>query len=162
MKALQRWTILRHIPNCIVGVITHLVSRIAARSTSPTTGRAKQNGWVIFGIHDALAIAGPIPLHWNYYGFLNVKCQWSIERLKSVTMSVSADGAAIYIPVHGWSKYDKEPCLGAQAGDTNPKHNEVQCATMHKSDTLPLDYTPLYLKGYLYIARALNWIPCLS
>ena len=43
--------------------------------------------------------------------------------------SVSADGTTIYMSVHVWSKYDKVPCLGAQAGDTNPHHNEMQCTT---------------------------------
>ena len=30
--------------------------------------------------------------------------------------SISADGTIIYISFHRWSKYDKVPCLGAQAG----------------------------------------------
>ena len=36
--------------------------------------------------------------------------------LKSLTKSGSADGTNIYISVHRWSKCDKVPCLGAQAG----------------------------------------------
>ena len=44
-------------------------------------------------------------------------------------MSVSADGTTIYIPVYGWSKHDKVPCLGVQAGDTNPQRNVMQGTT---------------------------------
>ena len=38
-------------------------------------------------------------------------------------IKVSFDGITIYMPVHGWSNYDKVPCLGAPAVDANPQRN---------------------------------------
>ena len=51
------------------------------------------------------------------------KYKWLVWRLKSPTKSVSADRTNIYISVHRWSKYDKVPCLGAQAGVRNQQRN---------------------------------------
>ena len=47
---------------------------------------------------------------------------------ESPTKSVSADGTTIYISVHRWSKCDKVPCLGAQAGIRNQQRNVMIAA----------------------------------
>ena len=54
-------------------------------------------------------------LSWLDEWYYVYKSKWQVSRLKQLTKSVSADRTTIYVSVHKWSKYEKMPCLRAQA-----------------------------------------------